>query len=385
MRIAAFGILLTLALRSFVAGQTGPTPAPAQGSTSAADAKALLAEGIKLHDRGDFAAAIGKYQEALALDPNNPGVLFELGLSQYANHELPKAEATAVRLLAIPGAPRDAWGLLGNIQDDLGQPAKAIESYGRGIEANPGSHLMYFNLGTTYRRLQRYAPARACLENSAALAPGHASSHLYLGRNYMQEGYRVPAILALTRFLFLEGTTKRSSDAIGWLDQIFIAGVQQDSKTKTSITIDPDAAKDEGDFTAADLIVHMAQASQSLTRKAAGERQGPPELDRLATVLAVVGEGVEDDTSASRGFASEYYVPFLAELSRRHLSAAYAALALKSNTTPEYEAWVAAHRGEMNDVLKLASSYRWPAIRVPLPAAEGPITPAPAPARTPVR
>ncbi|MGH9365957.1 MAG: tetratricopeptide repeat protein [Thermoanaerobaculia bacterium] len=383
MRLVVVGALLSLAVNASAAGQPGLERTAPAASKSAADVKALLAEGIALHDKADFDGAIGKYRQALDLDPENPAVLYEKGFSQYSKHDLEAAQATTMRAIAAKGALRDAWVLLGNIYDDLGDSARAIETYAQGIEKHPDLFLLHFNLGATYRRQGKLALARARLENSVSLEPGHASSHLYLGRNYMEEGYRVPAILSLTRFLFLEGDTKRSSAAIEWLDEIFRAGVKEDSKNHITITMDPNAPKDEGDFSGADLAVSMAQTSQRLIPEAGGKLQGPPELDRLATVLAVVGELGEKESS--KGFAAEYYVPLLADLSRRHLTAAYAALALRSIKSPPFEAWTTEHRGEMNDVLKLVAAYHWPKIRTTVPELSTPklgATATPTPSKT---
>ena len=383
MRLVVVGALLSLAVNASAAGQLGLEPTRPAASTSAADVQALLAEGIALHDKSDFDGAIKKYRQALDLDPENPKVLYEMGLSQYSKQDLEAARATAVRAITAKGARRDAWVLLGNIYDDLGDSTRAVEIYAQGIEKYFDVYLLHFNLGAAYRRLGKLALARACLENSVSLEPGHASSHLYLGRNYMEEGYRVPAILSLTRFLFLEGDTNRSASVIGWLDEIFRTGVKEDSKNHITITMDPKAPKDEGDFSGADLIVSMAQISQHLIPEAGGKLQGPPELDRLATVLAVVGELGEKESS--KGFAAEYYVPLLADLSRRHLTAAYAAVALRSLKSSPFEAWTTEHRGEMNDVLKLVAAYRWPQIRTAMPEFLTPkpeLTATPTPSKT---
>lgn len=372
MRLVVMAALLSLAINVTADSQSRSEPTPAPRSSSAADVKALLAEGIALHDKADFDAAIGKYQQALDLDPENPAALYEMGFSQYSKHDLKAAQVTITRATNANGARRDAWVLLGSIYDDLGDSAKAIETYSLGIGKYPDFSLLYFNLGATYRRQTRLTLARTSLENAVSLEPRHASSHFYLGRNYMEEGYRVPAILALTRFLFIEGETKRSLTAIGWLDEIFRAGVKEQSKNHTTITVDTLAPKDEGDFVAADVMVSIAQTSQSLIPEAGGKLQGPPELDRLATMLAVLGETGEKENG--KGFAAEYYVPLLADLSRRHLTAAYAALALRSLKSPLLEAWTAEpeHRGEMNDVLKLVAAYHWPKTRTPMPGMSGP-------------
>jgi tetratricopeptide (TPR) repeat protein len=370
-------ILVLGAWPGAVEGQTGSTPTPLAGP--AADVNALLREGIALHDKGDFDAAIEKYRQALALDPENAVILYEMGSSQFRKRDLKAAQVTAEKVLTLRGAPRDAWVLAGNVYDDLGDPARAVASYQAGIERYPEFFLLYFNLGATYRRLRKLPLARACLENSVALEPRHASSHFYLGRNYMEEGYRVPAILALTRFLILEPKTQRSGNAIGYLDEIFKSGVKKDSPGHTTITMNMDLPKDEGDFSAADLMVSISQTVQDLDPASGHKPEGPPEMDRLATVLAAVAESGKD---AGKGFAAEYYAPPVIELARHHLTTAYAALALQSLTLPAYEAWTTEHRGQMLDASKFLSSYRWSLKRPPMPPIVAPDpspTPSPAP------
>jgi tetratricopeptide (TPR) repeat protein len=63
---------------------------------------ALIEQGIKLHDKGDYAAALRKYRDALALWPQNSFAHYEMGLSLYfqqliaAGEKVPKANAVIV-------------------------------------------------------------------------------------------------------------------------------------------------------------------------------------------------------------------------------------------------------------------------------------------------
>jgi tetratricopeptide (TPR) repeat protein len=63
---------------------------------------AIVAEGIKLHDAGDYAGALAKYEEALAMWPQNGFAYYEVGYSTYFQHlaaagkELPKPGAVII-------------------------------------------------------------------------------------------------------------------------------------------------------------------------------------------------------------------------------------------------------------------------------------------------
>jgi tetratricopeptide (TPR) repeat protein len=71
---------------------------------------AIVAEGIKLHDAGDYAGAIAKYEESLALWPQNGFAFYEVGYLKYfqelaaAGKELPKAGAVILDGANAPSA-----------------------------------------------------------------------------------------------------------------------------------------------------------------------------------------------------------------------------------------------------------------------------------------
>lgn len=71
---------------------------------------AIVAEGIKLHDAGDYAGAIAKYEESLALWPQNGFAHYEVGYSKWfqqlaaAGKEPPKAGAVIFDAANAPSA-----------------------------------------------------------------------------------------------------------------------------------------------------------------------------------------------------------------------------------------------------------------------------------------
>ncbi len=269
-RIVA-SLLAAACLGSAGAPETTPPPRP----DASVQAGRLIDEGVALHDLKDYDGALAKYRQALELDPENTRALFETAYSLYEKKDLAAAAAYAERSGLAPDPPRQLPVMLGNIYDDLGDSKKAIATYRRGIAKDPNLFLLYFNLGTTYERLGNRNIARAAFENSASLEPRHASSHLYLARVYKAQGYRVPAILALTRFLLLEGSGPRAEGAVLWLDEMFEQGVELKADGSTNITVDPDRPKDEGDFTGPDMMVSLVQASKNLPRTRTIRRRGP--------------------------------------------------------------------------------------------------------------
>ena len=70
--------LVLLASPALALAQGPPTRVPA---TTTTEQDALLRAGIDLHDKGEFDAAIAKYQDVLAKSPANVTALFELAFS----------------------------------------------------------------------------------------------------------------------------------------------------------------------------------------------------------------------------------------------------------------------------------------------------------------
>jgi tetratricopeptide (TPR) repeat protein len=297
--------------------------------------------------------------------PGNGRALYELAYSQYSKRDLPAALESAQKA-ALAGKPeRMLPVMLGTIYDDMGKSNEAIAAYRKGLESDPDFFLLYYNLGTTYERLGQRDLARAAYENAVALRPRHASSHLGLARVYKAQGYRVPAILAAVRFLQLEPASPRSAGPVQWIDELFRLGVEVKDESHTNITVDPDAPKDEGDFTVVNVMVPIFQVSQKTIVEQGGKLEGPPEMDRLASFLALVGEN--QDTDYGRGFAAEYYVPFVRETVHRKVSAALAASALRGAKSDGIDAWITAHRTDMTELATLSEAYKWPSIRPKLP------------------
>ena len=367
-------VVLLLAVSSGAAARTDPPraePTPAAPAPDPSRISRLIDEGVALHDRRDYDGAIAKYREALALDPENSRAQYELAYSQYEKKDLPAALETAQKAAIIGKKPeRRLAVMIGNILDDMGKRTEAIAAYRKGLEIDPDFFLLYYNLGTTYERLGQRDLARAAYENAVALRPRHASSHLGLARVYKAQGYRVPAILAAVRFLQLEPASPRSAGAVQWIDELFRLGVEIKDETHTNITVDPNTPKDEGDFAGADLAIPMVQAIQKEDQKPGESSEGPPEMNRLVRVLSIVGELGE--SGFGKGFAAEYYVPFVRDAVERKAAAALAASTLRGAGSAGVEAWIAAHDKEMAELAAFTEAYTWPSIRPKLPEPPAP-------------
>jgi lipopolysaccharide biosynthesis regulator YciM len=284
--------------------------------------------------------------------------LYEIGCSYYAKKDLANALDYATRAAARPSRLKAAvLTLIGNIQDDRKEPAKAIEAYEQAIQIDPRIRLLQFNLGITYAGMGEVTKARRAFEAAIEVDPNHASSHYALGRMYAQEGYRVPAILAFARFLVLEPSTRRSADALNRLEVIYGAGAKRDEKGNAQINIDPDAKKDEGDFVALDLIVAMSQVGDDVAPKETGGPPRPLAVRRLSDVLTAAGE-LASETPAT-GFAARHYIPYYAGMANQKHGDAFAYYAVQAGGNDAVAQWLKVNRHAVERMLQWSAAFRW--------------------------
>ncbi len=88
-------------------------------------------------------------------------------------------------------------------------------------------------------------------------------------------------------------------------------------------------------------------------------------MSRLERLYQMISE--LDASDYGKGFAAEYYVPFVREVAGRKFTAAMAAAALGVTKSAEIDDWSAKHREDVNAFAALAKSYAWPRVRPKLP------------------
>lgn len=103
-------LLMTLGLAQIAAGrpQEALQPLALVAQADAQDWKARSALGVALDQVGRFVEARRAYQEALALQPDDPGILTNLGMSHLLAGEAEEAEAILRQAANAPNAPAQA-------------------------------------------------------------------------------------------------------------------------------------------------------------------------------------------------------------------------------------------------------------------------------------
>lgn len=187
-----------------VTGVERPPKADRVCAEPSASQAAEIRAGIALHDGKKYKEAIGKYQQVLAEEPWVALALHELAYTFFESGRHAEALETAQRGARCRGALQPRFHILmGNALDVMGKKKEAVAVYGAAMKANPQLALLPYNLAISLQRAGRLVEAKRAAERSLTLNPEHPCSHALLADLYTEMGYRIPAILAYTKFLQL--------------------------------------------------------------------------------------------------------------------------------------------------------------------------------------
>ena len=148
-----------------------------------ADMGSLMTEGTKLHDEGQYDAAIAKYKQAEKLEPNNALIKYEISYSNYMKRDMKESLRYINAAANINKDTRlnDAiYGMMGSIYDDSNMPDSALIAYRKGASFNQRSYLLPFNAAITFRRIGKVDSAKVWLKKAVANTKLHETSHLQM-------------------------------------------------------------------------------------------------------------------------------------------------------------------------------------------------------------
>lgn len=264
----------------------------------------LIAEGVKLHDRGDYSGAIEKYKQALKIDKNSQQANYELASTYYAYKKFDESLTYCNKVIAANNGYVDqAYILKGSILDESGKHTQALKTYKEGIKKYTNNSLLYYNLALTAFNLKEYKDADNALMKGLKINPSHASSHLLLGYSMSVQGNRIKSILALGNFLMLEPTGKRAESALALYEDELNKHVKNNDSGGVNITV-PFSKKDE-EFSSADLMLSLMQSSNN---NEANKGKSKYELlaENMKSLFSMLGELKKEN----KGFWWEFYVGF---------------------------------------------------------------------------
>lgn len=157
-----------------------------QADDSNSKAYHLLAMGLER--MGHFHKALVTYEKAFELDPSDPELLINLGLTAW-NLKMIEAAAKLFELYiaACPNSPL-GYNNLGSVQCDLGKPEAGIETLRAAIYRMPGEAILWNSLGTVLAEQGRADESLVFYNEALRLQPSFARGYHNLGYAYQHLG-----------------------------------------------------------------------------------------------------------------------------------------------------------------------------------------------------
>ncbi|HEX8919934.1 MAG TPA: tetratricopeptide repeat protein [Pyrinomonadaceae bacterium] len=350
--IFALAFLSTQALGQVDPPKLDPVPSTEKQS-------ALIKEGVALHDQGKYDAAISKYEEVLKENPANVEALYELSFAYSMKKDYRKSLDIASKGAQYKSKLLPALYIqIGNNLDDLGESKKSVEVYKAGIKLSPQTAMLYYNLAVAYSNLSKPDDARKALKQAIAYNPNHPSSHLFLSTIWREGGYKIPALLAASRFLVLEPGSRRSAAALKIVQEVMGGSATVGSNpNQINIFVDMNAKKDEGDFGALDLVLGLGKAV-GMTEENKNKTEMQLLVEQFSTTFAIMSE--QSDKGDKNKFTWKHYVPYFSEMRQKNYVEPFVYYVHQSSGNEETQKWLANNKARVNEFLAWSKGYAWP-------------------------
>jgi Ca-activated chloride channel family protein len=117
----------------------------------------LLREGLAAYQKGDFSAAVNKYNQAMGKEADKALSHFNLGAAYY---KAGKADSALMHWQTVatgqdnPGLQAKAWHNIGNAFAKQRNFEKAVDAYKRSLKINPDDEDTRYNLAYSQRQMQ---------------------------------------------------------------------------------------------------------------------------------------------------------------------------------------------------------------------------------------
>jgi tetratricopeptide (TPR) repeat protein len=229
LNVAAWLLVGTMAISTVflpkvaVAAQPDATQSQAKTNLNSIDAIGHYQQALKFASSGDMMSAIGRLDQAIAINPQYFQAYIERGNVKDAIHDYPGAIADYTSAISIDPKAAPAYYNRGTVLSQSGKHEAAIVDYKRAIAINPQYAQAYLNLANELDDLNDVAGALANYDRAIMLKPNYALAYLNRGIMYERAGNRVQAITDLrqaARLFQLIGQIDRYHRAIKMIKDI---------------------------------------------------------------------------------------------------------------------------------------------------------------------
>lgn len=151
---------------------------PNTNAAEAAECRLRVAELLVAY--GKFSEAAKEFKKAATLEPNRPGLLFNLALAQFRAGQLDDALGSAEKCKES-GDSAEIEDLLGDIQEARGDNLAAVRSYQAAVALAPNEEKYRLSLAVEFIRHKNFDAAKVVLKQAEKFQPAAWRIQLALG------------------------------------------------------------------------------------------------------------------------------------------------------------------------------------------------------------
>lgn len=183
--------------------QPVPEGAGAAGAGAGAEQPELFTEGTTMFEAGDYAGAIAKWEEFMAVNPTMYQVYGNIGNAYRETGDIESARAAYESLLAEEPTNTMANYNLGEMLVEAGEVDAAMPYFETVLEAAPDDPAVYYNVAELYYSRQEMEPAIQFYQQAIEVDPSYLPAYMQLGLAYTTVDDKPNAIATLEKFLEL--------------------------------------------------------------------------------------------------------------------------------------------------------------------------------------
>ena len=322
----------------------------------------LTNEGVELHDKGEYAKAIAKYDEAIAEDPTYINSVYEKTLTLFNMKKYDECIVLSKKVIKdFPDNKllKGVYVQYGSCLDELGNGKQAIKIYDEGLKVFPNYFLLNFNKGITYLIMQDNKKATDAFQAALIDNPFHSSSYYRIADQFRNSNH-IPTMLSCIMYLMVENKSSRADEVHNALLKLMYDGVKKTGENATTITMDAsmfDTKKDKKDvdnFRSSELLFKLSSASD---KDSVLSNIVKTDIEKFDFKLQLLINSMIDD---GNGFFKERYVPFFKKLKEKGFTMIVSRLVFKVKNDERNSAWLKTNTGKVDAFYDWLQKYKWP-------------------------
>ncbi len=311
-----------------------------------------LQHAIGLYDQGDYDGALEIFIPLTESAPDNAEVFYETAITLNRMGQFAESQRYALRGLEIssPTQPR-LHHVVGINYDMLGEQDKAAKALKRGIKEDGTYYSLHYSLAIVEMNRGNFEAAVESFENTIALVPTHANSHLGIANARRAQGKQLEPLLAATFYLVAATDSDQAPAVREMVWEILTGAVEKTGENEFTLSVVL-GEDDDDPISAIEMMMPLMAASMVLPEKAEMQR-----IEHLAEQYDfVLGMLSEKSRKQSDRVLWKMYVPFFSSVHEDGFTETLVYRLFNTEAFGDAEEWIENNRDKLDALDKWLGS-----------------------------